>query len=208
MTEILDILDPIAIERAEAIIRSGGLIVFPTDTIYGVACNPWNENAILKLYQAKQRSPDKAIPVLIGKISQLNEICVNIPEKAFRLATAFWPGALTMLLPKNPGLPAILSQFPSVGVRMPAYQLLQKLLVRTGPLAVTSANISESGNLSSPTAVLDQLADRIDLLLDGGDTPGDKASTVVDCTQEQPVIIRQGPISAQAIADEWNRNMR
>ena len=208
MTETISIFHPDALEKANAIIRAGGLIVFPTDTVYGVACDPWNELAIQMLYQAKQRPPDKAIPVLFGETAHLEKICINIPQKALQLAEIFWPGALTLLLPKRPELPAILSQFPSVGVRMPDYSPLLRLLIHTGPLAVTSANISGTGNLTSAADVLAQLSGRIDLLLDGGKTPGDMASTIVDCTQEQPFIIREGPISKENIYHHWNRNSK
>ncbi len=208
MTETIPILHPDALEKANAIIRAGGLIVFPTDTVYGVACDPWNEQAIHKLYQAKQRPPDKAIPVLIGETAHLEKICSNIPQKALQLVEIFWPGALTLLLPKQPELPVVLSQFLSVGVRMPDYSPLLRLLIHTGPLAVTSANISGTGNLTSAEDVLGQLSGRIDLLLDGGKTPGDMASTIVDCTQAQPVIIREGPISKENIYLHWNRKTK
>jgi L-threonylcarbamoyladenylate synthase len=120
------------------------------------------------------------------------------------LASLFWPGALTILLTKNDSLPPSLSQYPSVGIRMPGHPALLSLLKATGPLATTSANLSGSANLVSANDVFVQFAGRIDMVLNGGETAGDMASTVVDCTGEDLVIIRQGPIAAGELLSAWN----
>lgn len=203
-TQFLSIFDPQAIEKAHAIIRSGGLIAFPTDTVYGLACDPWNEQAILTLYKAKRRPPDKAIPVLIGDMEQLRLVASQIDPKAAHIASKFWPGALTILLTKDASLPPVLSQYPSVGIRMPDHPALLALLKTTGPLATTSANLSGSANLVSAEEVFSQFNGSLDLVLDGGETAGDMASTVVDCTGKDLVILRRGPIAASELLSAWN----
>ena len=202
-TVLLSINDPQAAPLAQEIIKSGGLIAFPTDTIYGLACDPWNEQAILALYEAKRRPPEKAIPVLIGDMDQLSLVASHISPKAAHIAKLFWPGALTILLQKIDNLPLALSQYPCVGIRMPGHPALLSLLKATGPLATTSANLSGSPNLVSANDVFAQFADRIDLVLDGGETAGDMASTVVDCTGGELVILRQGPIAAGELISAW-----
>ena len=203
-TQLLSIFDPQAIAKAHAIIRSGGLIAFPTDTVYGLACDPWNAQAILALYEAKRRPPDKAIPVLIGDMEQLDLVASQINPKAAHIASLFWPGALTILLTKVESLPPVLSQYPNVGIRMPDHPALLTLLKTTGPLAATSANLSGSANLVSAEEVFSQFNGRLDLVLDGGATAGDMASTVVDCTGEELIILRQGPIAASELISAWN----
>jgi len=202
-TVLLSIDDPQAAPLAQEIINSGGLIAFPTDTVYGLACDPWNGQAILALYEAKRRPPEKAIPVLIGDMDQLGLVTSHVSPKAFHLASLFWPGALTILFKKHGSLPPVLSRYPSVGIRMPGHPALLSLLKATGPLATTSANLSGSANLVSANDVFAQFAGRIDLVLDGGETAGDMASTVVDCTGEDLVILRQGPISATDLISAW-----
>jgi L-threonylcarbamoyladenylate synthase len=203
-TQLLSIHDPHAIAKAHAIIRSAGLIAFPTDTVYGLACDPWNEQAILALYEAKRRPPDKAIPVLIGAMKQLSLVASQINPKAAHIASLFWPGALTILLTKVESLPPVLSQYPSVGIRMPDHAALLALLKSTGPLATTSANLSGSANLVSAEAVFAQFDGTLDLVLDGGETAGEVASTVVDCTGGELIILRQGPIAASELLSAWN----
>jgi L-threonylcarbamoyladenylate synthase len=193
-TLILPIDDPQAILAAENIIKQGGLIAFPTDTIYGVAADPFNPEALEKVYMVKERPDEKALPVLIGDLSQLNDLVSTIREDVFKIAASFWPGALTLVLPKAPSIPAELSAYPTIGVRMPDLAFALSLLKQTGPLATTSANISNGPNPISAQDVIDQLGGRIDLILDGGQTPGHIASTVVDATTMDYKILREGPI--------------
>ena len=204
ITQLLSIQDPQAIPMAAEIIAQGGLIVFPTDTIYGIAANPWCAPAIRDIYLAKQRPIEKAIPLLIGSFDQLNLITDRLNQRMLNLASAFWPGSLTLILPKKPGLPDEISQYPTLGVRMPDHPFTLALLQCIGPLATTSANISGSLNPLNAQDVLSQLNGLVDLILDGGQTPGDRASTVVDCTRDELVILRQGPISLEALQEHWN----
>ena len=194
-TQMIAIDDPQAIPIAQHIIEQGGLIAFPTDTIYGVAADTYNPLAIQKIYDAKQRPDEKALPVLIGEMEQLDKLTLFVSEAARRLADTFWPGALTLILPKGPDIPIDLSPYPTVGVRMPDLAFTLKLLQKTGPLATTSANISGGPNPTTAADVMAQLGGRIDLILDGGPTPGPAASTVVDVSSPDMTILREGPIT-------------
>lgn len=194
-TAILATTDPQAIPAAMQILSAGGLVAFPTDTIYGVAGDPFNPDSLKKIYLAKQRPDEKALPVLIGSLAQLPRLVPSHSSEVEALARAFWPGPLTLVLPKHPDLPPELSAYTTVGVRMPEHPFTLALLRQTGPLATTSANISGGPNPTTAQEVLAQLGGRIDLILDGGPTPGPTASTVVDVTTPNFRILREGPIS-------------
>jgi L-threonylcarbamoyladenylate synthase len=194
-TRLLSTGHPDAIPAAEDVLARGGLVAFPTDTVYGLAALVSSEAGIARLYTAKERSTNKAIAVLIGEHSQLALLTRGLSVSAYRLAEAFWPGALTLVVPKNLELPAILSERPTIGVRMPDHPFARALMRRCGPLATTSANLSGESNALNANQVLEQLAGRVELVLDGGTAPGGVPSTVVDCTQTPPVILRQGAVS-------------
>lgn len=198
-TQVISADNPTAIEKALTVLRNGGLIAFPTDTVYGLAGDLFSYDSIERIYQAKDRESTKAIPVLVGEVAQLNRVTTEIGAKARRLAETYWPGALTLVVPKHSGLPENLSVLPTVGVRMPDHPFALSLLRVSGPLAVTSANLSGQASPQTAEDVLAQLRGRIELVIDGGRTPGGTPSTVVDCTAEEPVILRVGPISAEAI---------
>ena len=187
--------DPSAIQAALDVLRRGGLVAFPTDTVYGVAADAFSSTAIDRLYEAKGRDATKAIPVLLGDLDALTRVAAALPPHAYRLAHAFWPGALTLVVASHPSLPANLSQDPTVGVRMPDHPLALALLRLFGPLATTSANLSGGPHPLTAQDVLAQLDGRIELLLDGGACPGGLPSTVVDATQPRLSILREGPIS-------------
>ncbi len=204
-TTVLRTDDPQAIPTAIQIIENHGLIAFPTDTLYGVAGDPFSPAALQNIYAAKARPGSKALPVLIGDLSQLESLVSFITDRVKRIADAFWPGALTLIMPKQPQLPDELSPYPTIGVRMPDLALTLKLICETGPLATTSANLSGGPDPHTAEEVLSQLGGRIDLILDGGTTPGGTASTVLDVTGTELKILRQGPITLseiQAIFEE------
>ncbi len=205
MSQIRPIHHPEAIAQACAILNDGGLVVVPTDTVYGVACNLFDEAAIARLFIAKQRPADKAIPVLLADLAAAETVATHIPEQAAQLAARFWPGPLTLTLPKRPDLPPNLSAFPTVGVRVPDHAGCRALLrAAGGALAVTSANRSGGEN---PTRVEDarkQLGDYVALYLDDGTSPRALASTVVMLDESGFRILREGPISAAAIAAALN----
>jgi L-threonylcarbamoyladenylate synthase len=198
-TRILPAERPESIEEAAHLLESGGLVAFPTDTVYGLAASLTRPQAIEALFEAKGRDTAKAIAVLVGRRQDLEQVAGPIGPVAARLAERFWPGALTLVVPVRPGLPPNLSPRPTIGVRMPDHPAALALLIRTGPLAVTSANRSGGPDCSTVEEVLAQLGGRIDLILDGGRTPGGTPSTVVDCTGEQPLILRSGPVTEAMI---------
>jgi L-threonylcarbamoyladenylate synthase len=198
-TKILSCEAPDAIQRAMAVFQAGGLVAFPTDTVYGVAAPAFSREGIDRLYEAKGRENTKAISVLIGGPDQLEVIATNLPESASRLAQHFWPGGLTLVVSRRPELPDNLSPLPTIGVRMPDHAFAIALLKRCGPLATTSANLSGKPDPQNAQDVLEQLDGRIELVLDGGAAPGGIPSTVVDCTLPEPAILRQGAISSEAI---------
>jgi L-threonylcarbamoyladenylate synthase len=188
-----------AIQRALEILHAGGLVAFPTDTVYGAGALAFDGKAVESIYTAKDRPVEKAIPVLLGGSEDLGKVTSRVPEMARRLATRFWPGPLTLVVPKKPNLPEAVSVTDTVGVRVPNHRLARSLLQAAGPMAATSANLSGQPSPSTADEVLAQLGGRIDLILDGGRTPGGTPSTVVDCTGQQPVIVRAGPIALEEI---------
>jgi L-threonylcarbamoyladenylate synthase len=199
MTSWLPIDDPTAPAHAAEVIRAGGLVILPTDTVYGVAADVWQPSAVASLYAIKQRPPDKAIPVLLADLEHTALVASGIPPMARRLAEAFWPGPLTIALPRRPGLPEIVSALPTVGVRIPAHASTRAVIRACGgALAVTSANLS--GGSSPLTAEeASALGETVALILDGGRCAGGQPSTVVDVSGNKLLIVRPGPINEQAL---------
>ncbi|MDH7488857.1 MAG: L-threonylcarbamoyladenylate synthase [Anaerolineae bacterium] len=191
-----------ALVKAVQTLREGGLVAFPTDTVYGVGALVFNEKAVDRLYLAKVRDPNKAIPVLLSSIRDLHRIAKRVPPAAWQLAGAFWPGALSLVVEKSAHVPDVVTAGgPTVAVRVPDHPLALALIERAGsPLATTSANIS--GQPASVTAdeVEAALGDAVDLILDGGPCPGGVASTVLDLTVTPPRIVRPGPIRWEDLA--------
>jgi len=182
------------IQSALEVLRSGGIVAFPTDTVYGLGALAFNNEAIESIYKAKDRPIEKAIPILIGDLSDFDKVAVDIPAMALRFAARFWPGPLTCVVPKKLTLPLAVSATHTVAVRIPDHHDARALLRAAGPMAVTSANISGQTSPSTAQQVYEQLNGRISLILDGGKTQGGVPSTLVDCTGEVPVILREGPI--------------
>jgi len=205
MENVLDATDPQALIMAQRVAANGGVIVFPTDTLYGMACDPRNPEALARVYDIKGRSVQKALPVLVGGLDQLVEIVSEVPEKARRLLETFWPGPLTIVLPKQPGLPAELTPYPGVAVRMPNHPFALALLQAFGPLAVTSANLSDHANPGTAEEVLAQLGNSVDLVIDGGRLEIGRGSTILDCGSETLVLLREGPISFETLMEAWNQ---
>ncbi len=198
-TQLISAHDPQAIPFALQILRGGGLVAFPTDTVYGVGSLVFDQIAIESIYVAKDRPLEKAIPVLIGDLNDLEKVAAEIPELARRLAARFWPGPLTIILPKRADLPPAVSSTNTVGVRVPDHPVARALLRAAGPMAVTSANLSGRESPRTAAEVMAQLGGRIPLILDGGETPGGVPSTVVDVSGAELVILRVGPITMEQI---------
>lgn len=191
--------EPGAMKHALDILNSGGLVAFPTDTVYGLGALAFEAAAVGSIYTAKDRPVEKAIPILIGDPADLSKVALEIPEIAWRLAARFWPGPLTLVVPKHPSLPEAVSASPTVGVRLPDHPVARALLRLAGPMAVTSANISNQASPSTADEALAQLGGRIPLILDGGRTAGGVPSTVVYCLGAEPVILREGLLSGEQI---------
>jgi len=194
-TRIIPTDSNLAIQEALKVLRAGGLVAFPTDTVYGLGALAFDNTAIKNIYTAKNRPVEKAIPILIADVDDLEKIAINIPDMARRFASRFLPGPLTCIIPKNPNLPESISATFTVAVRIPDHKDARALLRAAGPMAVTSANISGKPSPSTAQEVREQLDGRIPLILDGGKTRGGIPSTLVDCTGNEPVILREGPIS-------------
>jgi L-threonylcarbamoyladenylate synthase len=198
-TSILPIQHPKALETALETLLHGGLVAFPTDTVYGLGALISDSQAIEQLFIVKGRDTAKAIAVLLGSPEALPKITATMSPEAQRLAERFWPGPLTLVVARHPALPENLSPLPTVGVRMPDHPAALALLNLAGPLAVTSANLSGAPNSQTAQDVFDQLGGLIPLILDGGSTPGGSPSTVVDCTTPEFNILRLGPITREQI---------
>jgi tRNA threonylcarbamoyl adenosine modification protein (Sua5/YciO/YrdC/YwlC family) len=197
MTEsvVMAVSHPQAINKAAAIINSGGLIAFPTDTVYGIGASAFHFDAIERIYQVKGRSSLKAIPILLGNAADAEQITTPLSSLTRKLAEVFWPGPLTLVVPLLSSLPTNLSPTPTIGLRVPDHEFTLRLLQETGPLAATSANLSGESSAISADEVQTQVGGKLDLILDGGRSPGGMASTVLDCTGEKPVLLREGPLS-------------
>lgn len=201
-TQIIPINDPQAIPLALETLANDELIVFPTDTLYGLA-GRINEVSIRKIYQAKERPEEKSIPVLFATVEQLAQLTDELNPKVLALIKAFLPGPLTIVLPKKTGLPPALSNNSGVALRMPDHPFALDLLAQSGPLAVTSANISGKDNPTTAQEVYAQLNGRVSLILDSGSHPGGLASTIINCQQAEPQLLRQGPLSMEDIMKVW-----
>ncbi|HTX92507.1 MAG TPA: L-threonylcarbamoyladenylate synthase [Anaerolineales bacterium] len=191
--------EPRAFPRALEILKVGGLVALPTDTVYGLGALAFDGLAVESIYAAKARPVEKAIPVLVGDPADLAKVTLTIPEMASRLADRFWPGPLTLVVPRHPRLPEAVSATSTVAVRLPDHPAARALLRLAGPMAVTSANLSGQPSPSTAEEVFAQLGGRIALILDGGKTPGGIPSTLVDCTGSEPKLLREGPISLAEI---------
>lgn len=190
--------------RAEAagVLRAGGLVAMPTDTVYGVGVALGTPEGLPRLFAAKDRPLDRAIVLLVADLEQAASVGVLSPA-ARVLADRFWPGGLTLVLAQIPGprLPAVLTAgSATIGVRLPDHACPRALAREMGPLPVTSANLSGGAEARDAAEVLAQLGDRVDLVLDGGPARGGVPSTVVDCSGDLPRVLRVGVIAADALA--------
>ena len=192
-----------SIIHAVSVLTFGGIGAFPTDTVYGIGVDAFNPKAVEKIYAAKGRPKDKPLPVLVASFSDVLKISANLPPVFEKLATAFWPGALTIVVRANSALPAeVTAGRNTVGIRMPNNPIALKLIESFGnPLATTSANLSGEREAVTAEEVQASLGDKIELILDGGATTKKIVSTVLDLSVTPPVILRRGQISAGQIAD-------
>jgi len=193
---------PAAHAEAVELLRAGGIVAVPTDTVYGIAADMALPDAIERLFAAKGRAPEKAVAVLLADAAQAAELGVLSPAASV-LAERFWPGGLTLVLPvrHEARLPRVLAGgAPTIGVRVPDHPTPRALAAVLGPLPTTSANRSGEADARDAQEILERLGDSLALVLDSGPIRGGPASTVVDCTLEWPSILREGAIPAASIA--------
>lgn len=188
------------LSAATRAIRAGELIVLPTDTVYGLGADAFDAAAVARLLEAKGRGREMPPPVLIGSAATLDALGTKVPEWAHALAEQFWPGALTIVVHAQPSLQWDLGETRgTVAVRMPHDQVALELLARTGPLAVSSANTTGAPAATDAEQASDMLGASVSVILDGGPTAGNLPSTIVDCTGDQPQVLRVGAIAVEEL---------
>lgn len=199
----------VAIDRAVQALLAGELIIIPTDTVYGVSAALSRPEAVEAIYHAKGRPPDKPIALLVDREEDVEQVAAALPEAARALMARFWPGGLTLILPRKPSVPDIVAAGgPTVAVRMPDHPVPRALIRRLGqPLPTTSAN--RSGHPSPTTAgqARAELGGSVSIILDAGVAPGGIESTVVDPTLEPPVVYREGAIPIHLLAQALGRHL-
>jgi L-threonylcarbamoyladenylate synthase len=189
-----------SIARAAEMLRAGELVAFPTDTVYGIAAVANQPGAVARLYVAKGRPPEKAIPLLLADVQDLDAVVEQVSDRVRRLVARFWPGGLTLILPKSDAVPAEVSPSPNVAVRLPDLLLTRQIIAAVGtPLAATSANQSGQPSTRTAAGVMAQLGGRIAAVVDGGTCPGGVPSTILDCTTDPPRVLRTGAIPLEIL---------
>ncbi|PUB22887.1 translation factor SUA5 [Promicromonospora sp. AC04] len=204
MHPVLDATDPQtwgpAIDEAVNAISRGGLVVLPTDTVYGIAADAFDEAAVAALLAAKGRGRQMPPPVLVGEVATLDGLATDVPDDARKLVEAFWPGGFTIILQAQPSLQWDLGDTGgTVALRMPDHPAALALLKRTGPLAVSSANKSGSPAAQDAADAERQLGGSVAVYLDGGEAPGGVASTIVDATGPTLRVVREGAVTLAAL---------
>lgn len=192
-----------AVGRAAAVevLRTGGIVAIPTDTVYGVAVALETPGGVERLFHVKRRPPDKGIVLLLGDAAQAGSIGIIGPAAA-ALGDAFWPGGLTVVVPRRPDASisaALTGGAPTIGLRVPDHPAPRALAEGVGPLPTTSANVSGLPEARNAAEIMAQLGEAIDLVLDGGPAHGGPASTVVDCTGDRPEVRRVGAIGVDRV---------
>ena len=205
MTQFLDCRDPAgrsaALAAATAAVTSGRLVVMPTDTVYGIGADAFDGGAVASLLAAKGRGRDMPVGVLVGSWHTIEGLVYAVPDSARELIRAFWPGALSLVVRQAPSLQWDLGDARgTVMLRMPLHPVALELLRQTGPMAVSSANVSGQPPATTAEEAQRQLGDLVEVYLDGGPSPEQAASTIVDLTVQPPRILREGPVSVEAVA--------
>jgi L-threonylcarbamoyladenylate synthase len=192
--------DPAAIAAAADILRAGGIVAYPTDTLYGLAVDPRRDDAVARLFEAKARRAELAMPLIAADLAQAEAAGIFGP-RARRLAGAFWPGPLSIVVPARPAISRLaLGGRPSVAVRVPASRVARALAERFGfPIAATSANPSGAPAAAAPRNIGEAMAGRIDCLLDGGAAPGGPPSTIVEIDETGQRLHREGAIAWERV---------
>ncbi|MER5195930.1 L-threonylcarbamoyladenylate synthase [Streptomyces sp. NPDC002755] len=188
------------LREAASAVRRGELVVLPTDTVYGIGADAFSSEAVADLLQAKGRGRNMPTPVLIGSPNTLHGLVTDFSEMAWELVDAFWPGALTLVAKHQPSLQWDLGDTRgTVAVRMPLHPVAIELLTEVGPMAVSSANLTGHPAPENCDYAQEMLGDSVSVYLDGGPTPGNVPSSIVDVSREVPLLLRAGAISADEL---------
>ncbi len=203
MTKIITInpdnIDMELLSQAAEVIKHGGLVAFPTETVYGLGADTFNEKAVANIFRAKGRPMDNPLISHIADIGELERFAREIPDSAIKLANEFWGGPLTMILKKKPGIPdAVTAGLDTVAVRLPSHSVANALIKLSGtPIAAPSANLSGSPSPTTAAHCIKDLAGRVDMIIDGGSSMIGIESTVIDLSDEIPVVLRPGGITPE-----------
>ena len=189
------------VEKGISILKQGGIVAFPTDTVYGLGAYANLPQAVERVYRVKERARNMPLPLLLADVSQITEVAEPVPPIAWLLINSFLPGALTIVLPRSNSVPDIITAgSKTIAVRIPAHPVPTALAQGLGtPVVGTSANLSGRPSPLTAEEVHSQLGDKIDLVIDGGRCPGGKESTIVDVTGQTPVVLREGAISREEL---------
>ena len=203
MKTLVKPVSPEAIEEAAQLIRAGELVGMPTETVYGLGANALDEKAVMKIFEAKGRPADNPLIVHVSSLAEIPPLVSAIPESAKRLMEAFWPGPMTLVLPKSDKIPSAVSAgLDTVGIRLPASEAARALIAAAGrPIAAPSANRSGKPSPTTAQHVFEDMDGRIPMILDGGASEVGVESSVIDATGEIPVILRPGGITPEMVED-------
>ena len=190
--------DQARIAEAAGILKAGGIVVYPTETFYGLGADATNEKAIERVFTIKGRSSANPLPVIIGEENELARLAMDVDEMSRRLIKVFWPGPLTLVFTASPRISAKLTaNTGKIGIRISGHSIAASLAGALGrPITATSANPSGAAECTSPEEAMSSLGNLVDAVIDGGMTPGGAGSTILDMTCKPPVIIREGVIPA------------
>ena len=207
MTKIIKIdphkIDTLLLSEAADVIKHGGLVAFPTETVYGLGADTFNDAAVRKIFEAKGRPVDNPLISHISKIEDIELFAREIPQSAIKLANEFWGGPLTMILKKRTGIPdSVTASLDTVAIRLPSHSIANELIRLSGTaIAAPSANLSGSPSPTTARHCIDDLRGRVDMIIDGGDSIIGIESTVIDLSVEVPTVLRPGMISAEELRE-------
>lgn len=194
--------DQNTIGEAAALMKEGGLVVFPTSSFYGLGTGAFNAKAVDRVFRVKNRDPQKPVLILVASLADVATLVRSIPQRAMRLMEAFWPGGLTLVFQAADLLPSNLTGYTGkIGIRLASHPVASALVTAMGgPITGTSANLSGKSSCTAVAEIDRYIKDQVDLVLDAGKLAGGKGSTVVDVTQDPPKVLREGAVGAEKVA--------